>query len=190
MRSIICTAVIGILATIASANYEGCTYKCAVDYSNCVTSSTTADDYTNCALTLNTCQQSCISLKSTFSVASKIKTFAVHAAHMAEFNGADTDGNGFIDINEFLNIIKSQGVMYDENFSRMAFASADTNGDGYLTYEEIERANGEQTLLQNPKVTWDCTYRCGVWNTCQMKGAWNGDTTKCGPMPSGCKCIW
>ena len=69
---------------------------------------------------------------------------------MAEFNGADTNGDGFIDINEFLTVIKATGGFYDENFSRMAFASADTNGDGFLTYDEIERANGEMSLLQKP----------------------------------------
>ena len=122
MRSIICTAVIGILATVASANYESCTYQCALDYSNCLQKSATADDYNNCALTLNTCQMGCVQLKASFSVADKIKTFAVHSAHMAEFNGADTNGDGFLDINEFLVVIKKTGGYYDENFSRMAFA--------------------------------------------------------------------
>ncbi len=55
MRSIICTAIIGILATVASANYESCTYKCALDYSTCLQNGATADEYNSCALTLNSC---------------------------------------------------------------------------------------------------------------------------------------
>ena len=151
MKSIILSAVLCILATVASANYETCTYKCALDYSNCLQNGATADDYNSCALTLNTCQQKCVQLKATFSVADKIKTFAVHSAHMAEFNAADTNGDGFIDINEFLTVIKKTGGFYDENFSRMAFANADTNGDGFLTYDEIERANGEMSLFNKNK---------------------------------------
>ena len=121
MRSIICTAVIGILATVASANYESCTYKCALDYSTCVQKGVSADDFTNCATTLTTCQTGCVQMKATFSVADKIKTFAVHSQHIAEFNAADTNGDGFIDIDEFLTVIKATGGFYDENFSRMAF---------------------------------------------------------------------
>ena len=191
MRSIICTAIVGILATVASANYESCSYKCALDYSTCLQGAKVADDYNDCALTLSGCQKGCVQLKSTFSVASKIKTFAVHSQHMAEFNGADTNGDGLISLEEFLTVVKyQQGGFYDEDFSTQAFRGADSNMDGFLTYEEIERANGEASLLAEPKPTWDCTYRCGVWNTCQVKGAWNGDTSKCGAEPSGCKCVW
>ena len=56
MRSIICTAVVGILATVASANYESCSYKCALDYSTCLQGAKVADDYNDCALTLTGCQ--------------------------------------------------------------------------------------------------------------------------------------
>ena len=189
MRSIICTAVIGILATVASANYEACTYKCAMDYSTCIQNSATADDYNNCALTLSTCQQSCVQLKATFSVADKIKTFAAYSEDMDEFKGADTNGDGLIDIKEFLAVFKPTSDLRRE-LLKQAFAQADTNGDKFLTYDEIEKYNADVSLIQKPQVTFDCTYRCGVYNTCMMKGAWNGDTTKCGSMPSGCKCIW
>ena len=191
MRSIICTAVVGILATVASANYESCSYKCALDYSTCLQGAKVADDYNDCALTLSGCQTGCVQLKSSFSVASKIKTFAVHSQHMAEFNGADTNGDGLISLEEFLTLMKyQQGNFYDESFTTQAFRGADSNMDGFLTYEEIERANGEASLLAKPDVTFECTYRCGVWNTCMMKGAWNGDTSKCGTEPAGCKCVW
>ena len=39
-------------------------------------------------------------------------------------------------------------------------------------------------------ISFSCTYRCSIWNTCQIKGAWNGDTTKCGEEPAQCQCVY
>ena len=52
MRSLICAAVVGILATVASANYEQCTYKCTLDYATCIQNAKVAEDYQTCALTV------------------------------------------------------------------------------------------------------------------------------------------
>ncbi len=144
-------------------------------------------------MTLNTCQQGCIELKQTFSIATKIKTFAENSKQRQEFDKADTNKDNYIDFEEFMATMKNEDAdMHYRDVYAQGFRMADTNQDGKLSFEELEEVyrKHESSLMQNPKVTWDCTYRCGIWNTCMMKGAWNGDTTKCGSMPSGCKCIW
>ena len=59
MRSIICTAVIGILATVASANSSSCSAKCSLDYSTKCQNAKGIDDTTDCALKLNECLKAC-----------------------------------------------------------------------------------------------------------------------------------
>ena len=39
-------------------------------------------------------------------------------------------------------------------------------------------------------ISFECTYRCGIWNTCMVRGAIIGNTAACGSEPSGCQCVW
>jgi hypothetical protein len=48
----------------------------------------------------------------------------------------------------------------------------------------------EHNKIKVQEITFDCTYRCTIYNTCMMKGALNGDITKCGEEPPGCQCVW
>ena len=84
----------------------------------------------------------------------------------------------------------------------------DTNKDEKLSWSEVKTfffnqvkqqkadpaapgtAPKVDSLLSQPQISWNCTYRCGIWNTCMVKAAWNGDTTKCGSEPAGCQCVW
>ena len=53
------------------------------------------------------------------------------------------------------------------------------------------KANLERNkMIKVQEITFECTYRCSVYNTCLMRGAWNGDISGCGAEPAGCQCVW
>jgi len=68
----------------------------------------------------------------------------------------------------------------------VTFAAAHEHKHGHSVVKTALNVNKQ--MVQG--ITWECTYKCSVYNTCLMKGAWNGDVTKCGSEPAGCQCVW
>ena len=58
------------------------------------------------------------------------------------------------------------------------------------TTESIANSTNPTSFLVKPQISWSCTYRCSVYNTCMVKGAWAGDTSNCGSEPADCQCVW
>ena len=48
----------------------------------------------------------------------------------------------------------------------------------------------EANKIKVNEITFECTYRCSLWNTCVIKGMLNGDSSQCGPEPANCVCRW
>ena len=89
-------------------------------------------------------------------------------------------------------MIDSQLVTTDDFTGDSLNAASDYAPAGDIPADPAtpEYANSGASLLAKPQITWNCTYRCSVYNTCMVKGAWNGDTSKCGAEPAGCQCVW
>ena len=69
----------------------------------------------------------------------------------------------------------------------VTFVSAHEHNHGHTSVVKTALIGGKQKVQG---ITFECTYKCSVYNTCLMKGAWNGDITKCGSEPAGCQCVW
>lgn len=70
----------------------------------------------------------------------------------------------------------------------VTFAAAHEHHHGHKS--SVVKSGLKSNKMKVEAITWDCTYKCSVYNTCLMKGAWNGDITKCGSEPAGCQCVW
>ncbi|XP_061486591.1 guanylyl cyclase-activating protein 1, partial [Rhineura floridana] len=78
----------------------------------------------------------------------------------------DVDGNGCIDRDELLNVIKAirtinpcNEVMSAEEFTNMVFDKIDINGDGVLSLEEfMEGVQKDEVLLDNLTHSLDLTH--------------------------------
>jgi hypothetical protein len=68
----------------------------------------------------------------------------------------------------------------------VTFVAAHEHNHGHSVVKNALNVNKQKVQ----EVTWECTYKCSVYNTCLMKGAWNGDISKCGSEPAGCQCVW
>jgi hypothetical protein len=111
----------------------------------------------------------------------------------ADFYAMDLDGSGFVDLIEFTSNYEIDDSL-DADLINFVFNSIDVNGNQKLSWREMRRfvkkENGPASLVMKPQITFECTYRCSVWNTCMVSGAINGNTAGCGAEPAGCDCVW
>jgi Ca2+-binding EF-hand superfamily protein len=59
------------------------------------------------------------------------------AALRKAFDTCDRSGNGFIDCNEFLQLLRVLDHDTSEDEALLAFESVDTEGDGYIGFKEF-----------------------------------------------------
>lgn len=71
----------------------------------------------------------------------------------------------------------------------------DTDFDVQVPQQGVDTMSMVKSFLEANKIkvneiTFECTYRCSLWNTCVIKGMLNGDSSNCGPEPANCVCRW
>ena len=74
---------------------------------------------------------------------------------MTQFKNADTNGDGQLSINEFVPAVKAAEGIEDEKVIRNAFDRLDSNSDGFLSFDEIKKENGNLNLQS---FSIKCTY--------------------------------
>ena len=112
------------------------------------------------------------------------------------FYDYDLNNDGYIDKAEFTKVFGPEDI-FETTMANFLFETIDTNNNEKLCLTEVQNfVSSRNTVADDAspsnveEVTFECTYRCGIWNTCMMKGAWNGDYSGCGTEPAECQCVW